>query len=315
MKKVLYVSFLGWVFLVSMYLTFPIDSFRFLLEEQILHALSGEQQGTRFQTPPQVMVGELSLWRLSGIAMQDVQIRMASETEESGAEFKLAKLKIRLGILSTLLGKPKIHFDSKIDDGSAAGSVTLKAEGALSALSLNIRGIDLAKLRGPVNAETDLKMNGLLNLNADLNLGKNPVKDGDGQANIDFKNLSIGPGVFELPGGALGGFTLPKIVLGRFAGKISLQHGKAHITDLNLSGGDLEARVNANVELVENILLSPLKGSGWFKLKPDFQKANPKIASVLEMSPDIKAAEEADGRVHFTLIGSLMQPTPKWGKE
>ncbi|MEI6805385.1 MAG: hypothetical protein WCK49_02630, partial [Myxococcaceae bacterium] len=58
-----------------------------------------------------------------------------------------------------------------------------------------------------------------------------------------------------------------------------------------------------------------LKGSGWFKLKPEFQKANPKIATILEMSPDIKAAEEADGRIHFTLFGSLMAPTPKWGKE
>ncbi len=278
-------------------------------------ALSGEAQGAHFVIPPRVSIGELSLWRFSGAAMHDVQIQMGSETVEPGPKLQFEALKIRLGILSSLRGKPQIEFDSRIYSGRARGAVTLTSQGSLSALWLDISQIDLQKLRGPAG-ETGLKVAGQVNLDADLNLGQHPAKDGAGKLDLNFKNLSVGPGVFEIPGGAgFGGLTLPLIKLGVFSGKASFEHGKAKIQDLRLSGGDIEAHINASVELADNILFSPLKGSGWFKLKPEFQKANPKIAMMLELSPDIKAAEEADGRIHFTLIGSLMAPTPKWGKE
>lgn len=290
------------------------DSLRPFLENKMTEALSGEASGAHFKIPPRVNIGELSLWRLSGAAMYDVQIQMGSDTLEPGQKLQFEELKIRLGILSSLSGKPQIEFDSRVYSGRARGAVTVSPEGSLSALWLDINQIDLQKLRGPVD-ESSLKMAGILNLDADLNLGKNPAKDGTGNLDLNFKNLSIGPGVFEIPGGAgLGGITLPLIKLGFFSGKASFQKGKAKIQDLKLEGGDIEAHVNATVELADNILFSPLKGSGWFRLKPEFQKENPKISMILEMSPDIKAAEEADGKIYFTLIGSLMAPTPKWGR-
>lgn len=313
MKKLLYIGFFGFCFLISLYLTFPMDSMRPYLEKQMTDALSGQAQGMHFVTPPRVDIGELSLWRLSGAAMHHVKIQMGSDSLEPGQKLEFETLKIRLGILSSLSGKPKIEFDSKVYSGRARGSVTMSPEGSLSALWLDISDINLQQLRGPVG-ETGLKIAGQLNIDANLNLGKNPAKDGAGSLELNFKGLSVGPGVFEIPGGGFGGMTLPLIKLGVFSGKASFDKGKAKIQNLKLAGGDIEADINATVELADNILFSPLKGSGWFKLKPEFQKANPKVAVILEMSPDIKAAEEADGRIFFTLIGSLMAPTPKWGK-
>jgi type II secretion system protein N len=313
MKKLLYIGFLGFCFLVSLYLTFPLDSLRPYLEKQMTDALSGQAQGMHFVTPPRVAIGELSLWRLSGAALYNVQIQMGSDTSEPGQKLEFETLKMRLGIFSSLSGKPKIEFDSKVYSGRAQGAVTMSPEGSLSALWLDINAINLQQLRGPVG-ETGLKVAGQLNLDANLNLGKHPAKDGTGSLDLNFKGLSVGPGIFEIPGGGFGGMTLPLIKLGAFSGRASFDKGKAKIEDLKLSGGDIEAHINANVELADNILFSPLKGSGWFKLKPEFQKANPKIAMILDMSPDIKAAEEADGRIFFTLFGSLMAPTPKWGK-
>ena len=313
MKKILYVGFFGFCFLISLYLTFPLDSLRPYLEKQMQTALSGEAQGVYLVTPPSVQIGQLSLWRLSGAAMDDVHIQMGSETKTPGPKLQFERLSIRFGIWSSLRGMPKIEFDTSVYSGRARGSATMTSEGSLLAFWVDLSQIDLQKLRGPVTGD-GLKMAGNLNLAADVNLGQHPAKDGAGSLNIDFKNLSIGPGMFEIPGGFGGGLTLPLIKLGQFSGKASLLKGKAQIQDLKLSGGDIEAHINAHVELSDNIMFSPLKGSGWFRLKPEFQKANPKIAVILEMSPDIKAAEEADGRIFFTLIGSLVQPTPKWGK-
>lgn len=313
MKKLLNIGFFIFAFFVSLYLTFPLDSLRPYLEKQMQDALSGGAQGVHFVMPPSVQIGNLSLWWFSGASMDDVQIQMGSENSEPGQKLQFEQLKIRFGIVSTLRGKPKIEFDSRVYSGRARGDVTLTPEGSLSVLWLDIHQIDLQKLRGPIKG-SGLKMSGQLNLSADLNLGVHPAKDGMGNLEIDFKNLSVGPGVLEIPGGFVGGLTLPLIKLGQFSGKASLQNGKAAIQDLKLSGGDIEAHINATSQLADNILFSPLKGAGWFRLKPEFQKANPKIATILELSPDIKAAEEADGRIFFTLIGSLMQPMPKWGK-
>ncbi|MEI6806142.1 MAG: type II secretion system protein GspN, partial [Myxococcaceae bacterium] len=249
MKKVFYIGFSGFCFLISLYLTFPMDSLRPFLEKQMTNALSGEGQGAHFVRPPQVNIGELSLWRLSGAAMSNVQIQMGSENSEPGQKLQFEELKIRFGIFSTLSGKPKIEFDSLVYSGRARGAVTMTPEGSLGALWLDITQIDLQKLRGPVG-EQGLKIAGQLNLASDLNMGKHPAKDGAGSLDLNFKNLSVGPGVFEIPGGGgFGGMTLPLIKLGQFFGKASFQNGKAKIQDLRLSGGDIEAHINASVEL------------------------------------------------------------------
>ncbi len=298
MKKLLYIAFFLFAFVVSFYLTFPADALRPMLETQMA---SGMGPGSS------VHIGNLSLWRLSGVSMSDMEFHMQNQS------FKLAELKLRLGIWSTLKGHPKIIFDTHVYDGRASGFVTMNPKGGLSALDVDVSKINLAKIAEP-GTEGGLKMTGLMNLNVDLNLGANPAKDGSGNLNLDFKNLSIGPGPMPIPGSFGGSMTIPEIKLGAFSGKGSFSKGKANIKDLKLAGGDVEAHVNANIELSDNILFSPLKGNGWFRLKSEFQKANPKIAMLLELSPDIKAAEESDGRIHFSLIGSLMAPTPKWGR-
>ena len=314
MKKFLYVCFFCFAFFVSFYLTFPLDALSPYIEKQMEAALSAQVSSGQLVLPPKVQIGELSFWRLSGVAAQDLRIQVGSETVTPGPKLQLEQFKFRFGILSTLLGKPKIEFDTRVYSGRARGSITMTSQGSLSDLGLDISNIDLQKLRGPLSSEMDLKLAGILNLDADLSLGKNPAKEGVGYLELNLKNLAVGPGVFEIPGGFGGGLTLPLIKLGQFSGKASLKNGKAQIQNLQLQGGDIEAQVNASVELSDNILLSPLKGSGWFRLKPEFQKANPNLAVILEMSPDIKAAEEADGRIFFTLFGSLIAPTPKWGK-
>ncbi|MBL4817680.1 MAG: type II secretion system protein GspN [Deltaproteobacteria bacterium] len=313
MKKLLYSGFFGIVFLFSLYLTFPVDTLRPLIETQMTQAIQGSYQGAPLRIQPSVRIGEISLWRLSGVTMTDLDIQMGSETLEPGPSLNLKELGMRLGIFSTLFGNPKIEFSTQIHDGRARGYAVLSEKGGLSSLWLDLDKIDLNKLRGPV-PDADLKLSGIISLDLDLDLGKNPAKDGSGDLEIDFKNLSVGPGPLPIPGGFGGAFTIPLIKLGQFSGTAGFKNGKAHIKNLKLTGGDVEAQIDATLELKDNILFSPLKGSGWFRLKPAFKDANPNIAMLLDFNPDLKAAEEADGTVHFTLFGSLMAPTPKWGK-
>ena len=301
------------VFIVMLYLTFPADTLKGYVTEQAELALSAEGNG-QWVHPPLVQIGNMSWWRLSGLSMKDVSIQTASFSDKPAEKWQFNKLKIRIGIFSTLGGKPKINFDSYLYDGRARGSVTLTAEGGISRFWFGISDFDLNKFLNAAKGAA-LPIKGIVNMDAQFDLGKNPATDGEGELNLDLKNLAIGPGTIELPiPGMAGGLTVPRVNFGQFAGNISLQKGKGKTKDLRLSGGDLEANLNLDVDMHKNLLRSRLGGSGWFRIAPKFLNTNPQFKAMLDFSPDLKKAREADGKYPFTLKGTLGMPFPKFGK-
>ncbi len=308
-----YLLFFFSTFMVMLYLTFPADTLKGYVTEQVEQSLSAEGNG-QWVYPPSVQIGKMSLWRLSGVSMKEVSIQPASFTNKPADKWIFNQLKMRVGIFSTLGGKPQINFDSYLYDGRARGSVTLTPEGGISRFWFDLGHFDLNKFVN-VSKDAELPMKGIVNINAEFDLGKNPATDGDGELNLDLKNFAIGPGKLELPiPGMAGGLSVPQINFGQLTGNVSLQKGKGKTKNLRLAGGDLEANLNLDVDMHKNLLRSRLGGSGWFRIAPQFLNKNPQFKALLDFSPDLKKAREADGKYPFTLKGTLGMPFPKFGK-
>jgi type II secretion system protein N len=308
-----YIVYFFCVFLIMLYLTFPADTLKGYVAQQVEQALGAGQNG-QWVYPPLVRIGKVSLWRISGLSMRDVFIQPSSFTDEPAERWKFDQLKMRIGIFSTLGGKPQINFDSYLYDGRARGSVTLTADGGISQFWFDVNHFDLKQF---VNASKGaaLPMKGIVNMDAQFNLGKNPATEGDGEMNLDLKNFAVGPGKLELPiPGMAGGLSVPQINFGQFAGNVSLQKGKGKTKNLRLSGGDLEVNLNLEVDMHKNLLRSRLGGGGWFRIAPKFLNANPQFKAMLDFSPELKKAQEADGKYPFSLKGTLGMPFPKFGK-
>ncbi|MDA0712582.1 MAG: type II secretion system protein GspN, partial [bacterium] len=261
---------------------------------------------------PQVNIESLPLWRFSGLQMKNVTIKPGSFGVEPVEDWHFDQIKFRIGLFSTLAGRPQFTFDSKLYSGRARGSFTLSEEGGLSKFWLDIVTIDLKNLAG---LNVGLPMLGQLNLSANFNLGKNPATDGEGELVLAVKKFSVGPGELQLPiPGMTGGFAVPEIKFGDLSGNISLKKGKGKTQNLGLVGGDLEANLNLEVDLHKNLMRSRLDGSGWFRIAPAFLEANPSYKTILEFSSDLRDSREADGKYPFSIKGTLGMPFPKFGK-
>jgi type II secretion system protein N len=313
LKWVWYPLFFVTVFLVSLYLTFPADAIKGYVVEQIENALAGQGTG-QWVVPPRVSIGKMSLWRLSGMKMKDVELQAGSQTPQPGSKWEFESLKIRLGLFSTLRGFPKVEFDSDLYEGRVRGGVVMTKKGGIGSFWFDISDINLRKLTGLSETSTFPVM-GTLNMDADFDLGKNPAMDGEGGLNFSFKKFAIGPGKLELPmPGMEGGLSVPKVNFGEFSGQLSLKKGKGKTQNIRLTGGDIEANLNADIDLNKNIMRSTVDGAGWFSIHPKFLAANPQFKSILEISSELRNARGSDGRYPFSIKGTLERPYPKWGK-
>lgn len=314
-KWILYVFLFGAVFMVALYLSFPIDALRPYVVSQIEKSLSGEGQQAPWVFAPQVKMGRMSLWRLSGLSITDLSIDPGSRSLEPSTVWKFEHVKFRMGIWSTLSGYPKFEFDTRLFSGYAKGYVTMTPKGGVSQFAFNISQVNLAEMTGQPG-EGKLPMRGEMNMDADFYLGQDPAKDGDGALNFSFKQLAMGPGELQLPmPGMVGGIPIPKVKLGQFSGRLSLKNGKGKTENLRLAGGDIETHINLDVDLVKNIMFSKLDGAGWFRIAPKFLEANPSFQAILSFSPEIAAAREPNGKISFVLKGTLGMPMPRFGKQ
>src|SRR5687767_9211653 len=123
-KWVLFPLFFFTVFLVALYWTFPARTLKGYVASQIESALSSEHEG-RWVHPPEVVIGDFSLWRLSGVEMEDVSIRLGSLDENLGSKWDFEDLRFRMGLLSSLFGRPRVEFAADLYDGSTKGALTM----------------------------------------------------------------------------------------------------------------------------------------------------------------------------------------------
>lgn len=297
------------VFLVSgIYWGFPLDSVKDFVALEFKKNLAKASEG-KFDFEPEVTIGHMAPWYLTGVEMDDVEILMPTE-DGRPAKIQLEAVKLRLGLLKTLSGTPSFEFDTELYGSNIYGHAALRQDG-LDSFSLNIRGLELAQAKA-LEKNLGVKVAGKIDFSAEMQFAKSKKEMPVGSVKLNTVGFKVGPGKLNLPGaGFSSGLDLPEFKIGQISGNLSIKDGLADLPDFSIKGGDVLASLKVSSELKSNLAFSKLSGSGFFKLKETFLQANPKFSTIFELSPEIKRAQDAEGRVHLEIKGSLVKPRMK----
>lgn len=299
-----WVAIAGWalgglVWLVAatfagLYLTFPEEA----AKRYIVHRFN-EANRNEFA----MEIGDLSLWRLTGAALEDVQIlslkrgRRDKDNPDPGMEAtpfaKLDDLRLRVQVLPRLLGQTAFGYAADLFGGTLEGSFSTSA--ALTELTLEARSVDLSKV--PVRSgETDLKLIGTLRADADLSLNTEELKSSTGQLALRFDGFGLGEG------SKAAGFGLPAVTFSKAELVFEAKDGKLVVTSGAFESETITAEVSGDIALNKKIARSRLRLELAFTLPPDLDE-------LAKLSPDLKRARDEEGRYHATCSGTLVAPT------
>ena len=306
-----YAGYPAWffvVFVISLYFTAPVS----LLKGKIISA--GEKalgkgdvrRLTRYGTDPEIKIGMLSLYRLSGLSFEHLSIRLPSKNPDPGPTVEFDELNVRVSLLSLMFGDTTVSFSGRLYQGTVDGSASVGDKQRLTGLNVDVEGVMLD--RAPVVLErAGLPVTGTVNLEVALALGDDPAKEGEGEIAIDTKRLSVGPGVIKVPMMS-GGLSIPLVDMGVLSGKIVFKNGKGTSEGLTLVGRDVHADFQTEIALQKALGRSRLETSGKFAIEKKFLDDNGKFKTILEFPGPLKKAKDKEGNFHFSIRGTLGDP-------
>lgn len=286
-RVVLPLSFLVF-FVIGLYLTFPGRAINGSVASYMETSLFSKTD-PRMTEPAEVTIEKVSLWRLSGLELENVKIKEPGSPQKPGAVWEIENLRVRVGFWSLLFGGKRIEFKSDLYDAYAGGAFVLTKENQMSAVELEVQDLDLKKVPA-IARKIGLPVSGVVAVDAYLDFGKNPSEDGEGYLDFAIDRMEI---------------------LGAKPGKVNINFsfakGEGKSKPVKISGGDVEAEAEISLQLTRDILRSRLSGDGWFKFNAEFAKKN----SIL--LKQIASHQDANGKYAFRLYGTLDAPIPSWG--
>ncbi len=303
---VAYPTFFLTCFLVSLYLTFPMDVVKPRIVEELTRQLNARKNPGPYGKPGRILVNDLTLWRVTGIQMTGVTVFDVTTDPDPASPIELDKVQARVGILGLLRKTLNITFNVEAYDGTASGNVVLAGEGfrELKLLKAEADGISWGKI-AVIRDKLKVPTAGHVGGDVDLTLGKD-IKEAKGVIHLRGEGLGLGPGEVNVP--AFGALTLPKVDMGKLTGEITVADGKTAGPPITLVGQDVQAAADVPTQLKTPVDNSPLNGMFQFKLSEAFLKSNPKYATVFDLTPQLKNARDEEGVFHFRLKGVLARP-------
>lgn len=309
LRWVLYPLVFGTVFLFAAYCTFPNDVVREMAESSITGvAISA---GPRTRGMPHVTMKDVSLWRMSGVNLENLRIEWPAKMTDPPIAVEFDVVKARLGIFSALFGARAISSSVKFYDGNLDTDVKIGKQTGLSYVNAQGANINLGKM-GFLETALGAPLQGLVNLAIDMNAKTEMTKDGSGFVRLSLDNLSFGPGVINLPaGGFVSSLTVPNVNLGKLAIDFALDKGILESKAFSLTGGDVEADLKLTVTLAKIMPMSKVEGNGWFSVKREFVNSNETLKMLFDLIPELRAALLSDGKVGLNIRGTLGRPIPR----
>lgn len=310
-RRIAYPLLFLFFFLYFVYAGFPLYAVKDYLAQEMAKNIASSSKG---KAQAEISIGDMSTWWFTGARFDDVLIKVSPQGSDGApSEFFLDNVKLRLGLFKTLGGAPSFEFDTDLYGANIEGFFAIRGDQQMDSFALNISHLDLSQAKNAIR-ELGLPIAGIVNISASLEKGTKKIKP-TGSLNLNFANVSIGPGKVNLPGGGFtSGLSLPEVKIGNLTGRLALANGKADLSKFNIGGGDISLELQADSEIKDNIAFSRLDGQGWFQVSRTFLEKNPKFSALLDLNPEISKSQESDGRVPFHLKGSLAMPRFKFGK-
>jgi type II secretion system protein N len=281
-------------FFAGLYLTFPEDAARDRLVFEFNKANEPDYA---------LEIGDLSLWRLTGVALEDVQLLSLKRGKRSKDNPKppmeatpaltISDVALRAQVLPLLLGQRAVSFVAKVAGGSLSGSFS--TSDALTELVMGASAIDLSK--NPIESgETLLNLTGTLSLNADLSLNTEELKSSKGSLKLSFDGFGLGEG------SKASGIGLPAIVFSKAELIFEVKEGKLVVTSGTFESPSINATVTGDISLNKKLGRSRYRLEITFTLPADLDE-------LARLSPDLKRARDEEGVYHASISGTLLAPS------
>lgn len=289
----------GAAFLLGLYVTFPAEVAR----ERVVYEF-GEWSKHEYALD----IGDLSLWRLSGLSLDEVTfytVKKGRRTKDNPEPEKertplvsFDALSVRASPLGLVTGKRAAAFVAEIYGGAIDG--TFAQSDAAVELAFDAEDVDLGKL--PVETEQmSLKLLGLLSGEADLTFDQTDTKKSAGFLRLGFDGLGLGAE------SSVAGFTLPEVVFSKAAVAFEIKEGKLEVTEGAFEGETLDAELSGDIVLNKKLLRSRNRMELAFSLPEDLDK-------LAQLAPDLKRSRDDEGKYHMSIGGTILSPTARFAR-
>lgn len=323
MKALRVVGYVVWFigcFVIGIVLTAPLDGFKPIAIQQGELFLGKGKQGPH-GTDPVLTLDKLAVSGF-GVKAKRVHVQLGSRDPDPGLEIDLDEAWISFrSLVSFTRPEKRLDITVKAYGGSAAVLVLLDEKQNPTEVSAEIDDVDLGKVPAAI-AKLGVPLEGKIDADLDLDMGKAAEKDAAGHLDIDVKGLGIGAGnIKPFPGG----FEVADAIrLGDLKARVPVKQGQGTIEVLKLEGTpDVEAEVVGTINVKSKLQLSRIDADGWFRPTTGFLDKNGKIKSAIELgeklslpgAPSLSKAKDDEGRYHFTLKGAVQTLVPQLSKD
>ena len=264
------------------YLGFPTDALVGRLVTEVARQSHGAWQ---------IRVGHASLWRATGVSLDDVHL-----VRPNAVPIALEAVRLRLRLLPLLIFRQSIVVQLPLGRGIFWSNLTRHGDG----LDVHLEGESLDFAAVPAVARAlGLPLAGVVDLDGDLAAIQDPLH-AQGSLHLALDHLAVGPG-------NVAGLGLPRLDVGKLELILQVADGRAKLQQFHQTGGTVNLVAQGGVELNPTLARSTVDGCVKVRLDPAFLDKNPKLRSVMQLA-EVQLKRDGDGFLNAPMAGPIGSP-------
>jgi type II secretion system protein N len=249
-----------------------------------------------------------------GVRIKDITIASRPSGGGKPTRIVVPVAKLRWSLLGALAGRKTYQVSARVFDGDV--DVETSRSKTESSLHIAATGIDLSEIPW-VKAATNLPLSGRLDLRLDEKMPGLLASATVGSLTWTCSACAVGDGKAKLvlPGNPLlaEGLGLPKIRLGDFVGRVSIDKGVGRLQGVQAKSPDGELYLEGEIKLSQPLSASSFDLYVRFKLSDALLKSSEKLRTIMQFAGS--AGKRPDGFYGLRVSGTLNHMgAPQWTK-
>ena len=308
--RVGYPAFYLFCLLVFLSWTFPYDKLR----DRIVTTFNAQQKNA--SNPQELQIDELDSSFVTGVKAKGIRlVSPSSDPQKPPVEIKIDEARARISLLSLLVGNKDVSFRIDAFDGVIKGN--FEDTGKKRVVDVTFDGVDIGKIDA-IAAQVGFPLAGRLNGTVRFDLPEGKASKGNGNVNLEIRDMTAGNEKELTVKTPLGPFTLPRLKVGNFTVNGEAKDGVLKLSKIGASGGDVDVNGEGRVQLREVATDALLDVGLKFKINDGYRGKNEKTKMLfgtpggkdkpmLEMDPKMARSKSGDF-YGLNVRGSLGKP-------
>jgi type II secretion system protein N len=289
-------------------LTFPYDK----LKERIVGSFNAQQRATN--GTQELQIDDLSSYWLTGVKATGIKLlSLPTEPGKPPGELKIDEARVRVSILSAMVGNQDVSFKLNAFGGEVSGSYGV--HGKDKDVDVTIDGVDLSQVE-PITSTLGVPVEGRLSGTVKIAMPEGKASKASGAVSLEAKDVAIGDGKAKI----MRALALPKLNVGALSLAGDAKDGVLKVSKLGAGGKDLELQGEGRVQMRELATESLLDVNLRFKINDAYRTKNDVTKSLFgapgsnapalfELAdPRIKGSKRPDGFYAWSARGQLGRP-------